>query len=39
VVRFSDARGFGIRIGKNRKAWVITKGSDRQRITLGRYPP
>jgi integrase len=29
---------FGIRIGKNRKAWVITKGNDRQRITIGRYP-
>src|ERR1700683_764859 len=29
---------FGIRIGKHRKAWVITKGKDRQRITLGLYP-
>ncbi len=29
---------FGIRIGKRRKAWVITKGSDRQRITIGQYP-
>jgi integrase len=29
---------FGIRIGKHRKAWVITKGKDRQRITFGLYP-
>jgi len=29
---------FGIRVGKNRKAWVITRGSDRQRITIGQYP-
>jgi hypothetical protein len=29
---------FGIRIGKNRKAWVITRGTDRQRITIGLYP-
>jgi integrase len=29
---------FGVRVGKNRKAWIITKGSDRQRISIGRYP-
>jgi integrase len=29
---------FGIRVGKNRKAWVVTRGVDRQRITLGQYP-
>jgi integrase len=29
---------FGVRVGKNRKAWVITRGTDRQRITIGRYP-
>jgi integrase len=29
---------FGIRIGKHRKAWVITRGTDRQRITIGQYP-
>jgi len=29
---------FGIRVGKNRKAWVITRGTDRQRITVGQYP-
>jgi hypothetical protein len=29
---------FGIRVGKYRKAWVITRGTDRQRITVGHYP-
>ena len=29
---------FGIRIGKHRKTWVVTRGTDRQRITIGRYP-
>ena len=29
---------FGVRVGKNRKAWVITRGTDRQRISIGRYP-
>jgi integrase len=29
---------FGIRVGKNRKAWVITRGIDRQRISIGKYP-
>ena len=29
---------FGLRVGKNRKAWVITRGTDRQRITVGHYP-
>ena len=29
---------FGIRVGKHRKAWVITQGTDRQRISIGKYP-
>ena len=29
---------FGVRVGKHRKAWIITKGTDRQRITIGQYP-
>ncbi len=29
---------FGIRIGKNRKAWVITRGTNRERVTVGQYP-
>lgn len=27
-----------MRIGKHKKAWVITRGSDRQRLTIGHYP-
>jgi integrase len=34
----STTPAFGVRVGKHRKAWVITKGEDRQRITIGRYP-
>ena len=30
--------GFGLRIGKNRKTWVVTFGSDRKRVSLGSYP-
>jgi hypothetical protein len=29
---------FGIRVGKNRKAWVITRGKDRERVSFGKYP-
>lgn len=29
---------FGIRVGKNRKAWVITRGTSRERVTIGHYP-
>jgi hypothetical protein len=29
---------FGVRIGKHRKAWIITRGTQRQRITIGQYP-
>jgi integrase len=29
---------FGIRVGKHRKVWVITRGRDRQRVSFGRYP-
>jgi integrase len=29
---------FGIRVGKHRKAWIITRGKDRERISLGLYP-
>jgi hypothetical protein len=29
---------FGVRVGKHRKAWIITRGTDRQRITIGQYP-
>lgn len=29
---------FGVRVGKHKKAWVITRGDNRQRITIGHYP-
>ena len=29
---------FGIRVGKNRKTWVVTRGEKRERISIGRYP-
>ena len=29
---------FGIRIGKRRKTWVVLKGPERERITIGHYP-
>lgn len=29
---------FGIRVGKNRKVWVITRGTNRERISIGKYP-
>jgi integrase len=34
----STTPAFGVRVGKHRKAWIITKGTDRQRITIGQYP-
>lgn len=30
--------GFGIRVGKQTKAWTIIRGTARERITIGRYP-
>ena len=30
--------GFGVRVGKNRKVWVVVRGKQRQRIKIGRYP-
>jgi integrase len=29
---------FGIRIGKNRKTWIVMRGKDRVRTTIGHYP-
>ena len=29
---------FGIRVGKNRKAWVVTRGKNRERVSFGKYP-
>src|SRR5437868_3835289 len=30
--------GFGIRVGKNRKTWVVMRGQIRQRMRIGHYP-
>jgi len=29
---------FGIRIGKNRKTWIVLKGKTRAKVTIGHYP-
>ena len=29
---------FGIRVGKNRRTWIVMRGTDRQLICIGRYP-
>ena len=30
--------GFGIRVGKNRKTWIVMRGQIRQRVRIGHYP-
>lgn len=37
---YFDAKtpGFGIRVGKNRKTWLVVKGERRTKIRLGHYP-
>jgi integrase len=29
---------FGIRVGKNRKTWIVMRGAKRQRVRIGHYP-
>lgn len=29
---------FGIRVGKNRKTWLVTKGRNRTKVSIGHYP-
>lgn len=31
-------KGFGIRVGKNRKTWIVVTGTNRTKVTLGHYP-
>ena len=39
VTYFDDLLpGFGIRVGKTRKSWVVLVGPKRQRLTLGHFP-
>jgi len=30
--------GFGIRVDKNRKTWIVMRGQIRQRVRIGHYP-
>jgi hypothetical protein len=29
---------FGIRVGKNRKTWIVIRGTERVRTRIGHYP-
>lgn len=31
-------RGFGIRVGKHTKTWVVVRGRERERLSFGKYP-
>ena len=37
VLRYPDP-AFGIRIGKSRKTWIVLKGKNRDKVTIGHYP-
>jgi integrase len=30
--------GFGMRVGKNRKTWIVLKGANRTKVRIGHYP-
>lgn len=30
--------GFGVRVGKRTKTWLVVRGKTRERLTIGRYP-
>jgi hypothetical protein len=34
----TKVKNFGMRVGKSRKTWVVVKGENRTKITLGHYP-
>ena len=34
----SKVPAFGIRVGKSRKTWVVVKGRNRTKVSLGHYP-
>ncbi|MDB5583905.1 MAG: putative Integrase family protein [Bradyrhizobium sp.] len=39
VTYFSDITpGFGIRVGKRSRTWIVMRGRDRERVKLGTYP-
>ena len=37
---YFDAKtpSFGIRVGKNRKTWIVLKGENRTKVRIGHYP-
>ncbi|HTU12419.1 MAG TPA: site-specific integrase [Allosphingosinicella sp.] len=39
-VSYMDTRtpGFGVRVGLRSKTWIIVRGKNRERVTIGRYP-
>lgn len=34
----TKVKNFGLRVGKSRKTWIVVKGENRTKITLGHYP-
>jgi integrase len=34
----TKVKNFGMRVGKSRKTWIVVKGENRTKITLGHYP-
>jgi integrase len=34
----AKVKSFGMRVGKSRKTWIVVKGENRTKITLGHYP-
>jgi len=34
----TQLRGFGVRVGRQRKTWLVMRGKKRTRVTLGHYP-
>jgi Arm DNA-binding domain len=34
----TKVKNFGMRVGKSRKTWMVVKGENRTKITLGHYP-
>lgn len=34
----TKVQNFGMRVGKNRKTWIVVKGENRTKVTLGHYP-
>lgn len=34
----TKVKNFGMRVGKSRKTWIVVKGENRTKVTLGHYP-